>query len=269
MVYRGIALQSCLYKIFTGLLYKRLRFWVDVNGKVPCEQFRFRRGSSTLTAANLLKNTISDNIANKGYSYCCFIDFQKAFDCVNRQLLIWKLSQMDINGDLIHLMRNMFSIIFFQVVSDNYVTEPINQSKGVPQVDKLSPLIFSLFIADLSDYLKGNEEDLIIIFYAGDLDIVSKTLSTLQMAMERLQKYCTINKLEVNVGKTEATKFRRGGRLSAKDILTYNGIGIKFVKKFLYLGIVFTHLLRPTAHLAHLKKKSSGFNCLLEAKSLP
>ena len=85
--YRDIALQSCLYKIFTGLIYKRPRFWVDVNGKVPCEQFGFRRGSSTLTAAKLLKNTLSDNIAKKGYSYCCFSDFQKAFDCVNRHLL--------------------------------------------------------------------------------------------------------------------------------------------------------------------------------------
>ena len=53
--YRGIALQSCLYKIFTGLIYKRLQFWVDVNGKVPREQFGFRRGFSTLTAAKLLK----------------------------------------------------------------------------------------------------------------------------------------------------------------------------------------------------------------------
>ena len=109
----------------------------------------------------------------------------------------------------------MFSINFIQIVSDNYVTEPLNQSKGVPQDDKLYPLIFFLFIADLADYLKGNEEDLIIIVYADDLVIVSKTLSTLQMVLERLQKYCTTNKLEVIVSKTKAMKFRRGGHLSA------------------------------------------------------
>ena len=80
--------------------------------------------------------------------------------------------------------------------------------------------------------------------------------------MEMLQKW---NNKCYNVNKTKAMKFTRSGRLSAKDILTYNGIGIEFGKKFLYLGIVFTPLLRPTAHLAHLKK-SSGFNCLLEAK---
>ena len=202
---------------------------MDVNGKVPCEQYGFRRGSSTLIAAKLLKSTISHIIANKSYSYSCFIDFKKAFDCVNRHLLIRKLSQMGINGDLIHVTRNMFSKNFIQVVSDNYVTEPIHQSYGVPQSDKLSPLIFSLFIADLADYLKGNEEDLIIIFYADDLVIVSKAPTTLQMEMERLQKYCTTNKLEVNVSKTKAMKFRRGGRLSANDILIYKGIGIEFV----------------------------------------
>ena len=73
--------------------------------------------------------------------------------------------------------------------------------------------------------------------------------------MERLQKYCTTNKLEVNVSKTKALKFRKGGHLSAKDILIYNGIGIEFVKEFLYLDIVFTPLQRPTAHLAHLKNR--------------
>ena len=163
---------------------------------------------------------------------------------------------MGINEDLIHLMKNMFSVNFIQGVSDSYVTEPMNQSKGVPQGDKLSLLIFSLFIADLADYLKGNEEEWMIIFYADDLVIVSKTLSTtLQMALERLQKYCTINKLEVNVSNTKSLKFNTGGRLSAKDILIYNGIGIAFVKEFLYLGIVFTPPLRHTAHLAHLKNK--------------
>ena len=109
----------------------------------------------------------------------------------------------------------MFSINFIQIVSDNYVTEPINQSKGVPQEYKLYPLILFLFIADLADYLKGNQEDLIIIVYADYLVIVSKTLSTLQSVMERLQKNCTTNKLEVNVSKTKAMKFRRGGHLSA------------------------------------------------------
>ena len=43
---------------------------------------------------------------------------------------------------LIDLMRNMLSINFNQVVSDTYVTEPINQSKGVLRGDKLSRLIF-------------------------------------------------------------------------------------------------------------------------------
>ena len=171
------------------------------------------------------------------------------------------------NGDLIHLMRSKFSVNFIQVVSDSYLMEPINQSKGVPQGEKLSPPIFSLFIPCLADYLKGNEGDLMIKFSADDLVIVSKTLSTSQMAMERLQKYCMTNKLEVTVSKTKALKFRRGGRLCAKDILLYNGNGIEFVKEFHYLGIVFTPLSRPTAHLEHLKNKSCGFNCLLEAKS--
>ena len=58
-----------------------------------------------------------------------------------------------------------------RVVVNNNIGANISQRVGLPEGDKLSPLLFSLFIADLSAKLAETQG--IIIFYVDDLDIAS------------------------------------------------------------------------------------------------
>jgi hypothetical protein len=56
------------------------------------EQFRFRKESSTETATYNLLNTILTSLDKKNYVGCLFRDLQKAFECVNHNVLLEKMS---------------------------------------------------------------------------------------------------------------------------------------------------------------------------------
>ncbi len=142
---------------------------------------------------------------------------------------------------------------------------PIEQKIGTPQGDKLSPLLFAYFIADLARILEATGCS--IIFYADDLAIGSDSIEGIQKAFGALEKYCEENGLLVNIGKTKVVKFRNGGRLAAEDKVTYKGVAIEFVECFEYLGIKLSSRLRPAAHLEHRRKKANQAIARLQTMS--
>ena len=101
---------------------------------------------------------------------------------------------------------------------------------GVRQGDNLSPLLFALFIDNISHYVgrsyKGlcvskscypsleNEDPLVlklfVLLYADDTIILAKNERDFQTALDSVQEYCTMLKLIVNTNKTKIITFSRG-----------------------------------------------------------
>ena len=128
-----------------------------------------------------------------------------------------------------------------------YLQKPITQTVGLAQGDKLSPLLFAIFIADLSDTLLATPNQPMIIFYADDLAIGTQDLSSLQENLNILHKYCRINR---------NMRFYKGGGLRKKPIICYGKEPIEFVNEFVYLGIKFQTSPKTTKHLKHLVTKA-------------
>ena len=85
--YRGISLLSCLYKMFTALINARISRYCEENGLLVDEQNGFRPGRSCQDHIYVLSTIIRNRKANGLDTFCAFVDFQKAFDWVNRDLL--------------------------------------------------------------------------------------------------------------------------------------------------------------------------------------
>ena len=88
------------------------------------------------------------------------------------------------------------------------MSDPIKQTVGVPQGDKLSPLLFAIYIADLVGYLSAGGSS--SIFYADEQALCSDSLENLQKSLHLLESFCNQNYLKVNVKKTKVMKFHRG-----------------------------------------------------------
>ena len=129
--YRGIALTSTLSKLFARVLYNRLQAYLEQNELITREQIGFRQGSRTSDHLFTLTTMIDNMFKKKKYLYVCNVDFRKAFDLVNRNALLYKLQQYNINGNFINIIKSMYKEVRFSVQIGNTITPPFMTSVGV------------------------------------------------------------------------------------------------------------------------------------------
>ena len=72
-------------------------------------QFGFRKGLSTIDAIFVLQSLVNKYLSDKKRIYCCFIDFQKAFDSVDRVKLWHKLFQIGIQGKMLKIIKSLYN----------------------------------------------------------------------------------------------------------------------------------------------------------------
>lgn len=133
-------------------------------------------------------------------------------------------------------------------------SSPILQSNGVLQGDPLSPLLFNIYTADIIETIQNSTTK--IYMYADDIALSSTNRIDLQESFERVATWAQKNRLTINKRKTVQMVFRKGGRLSPLDTLSYKGEQIQIVNEFKYLGV--TLQTSTTSYRCHIKERSTA-----------
>jgi hypothetical protein len=271
--YRSLAIENPFLKIFTSLIHHRLSNFAESSSLLPDFQFGFRSGHSTTSAILLLQNAINKSLSAKQKVFSCFVDFKKAFDLVNRTKLFEKLQFFGIPFKLCSLLNTVMGNISLRVRSNGSVSSTFVSHNGLPQGDPLSPLLFSLYIADLPDVLhccngiplqSNTHDSLKYILYADDLVLVAPTPIDLQISVARLQTYCTENDLTVSIPKTKCLAFYKGNIPYYSIFL--NGEKLDKVNEFTYLGVVLTTRLASSKHISRVLSQCNSRMGFLFAK---
>jgi hypothetical protein len=261
--YRGIALLNCQFKLLTAAINRRLAD--NAFHELPPEQHGFQRGRSTSRPIRELVDCAKNTLADRGGClYALFVDFHKAFDVVDRKLLITKIQQtFHVSGQILALICN---ILTYNELIIPTVPIPIRQHRGVAQGDSLSPTLFIMYAADLASQLRsiGN---CAFSFYADDLVVYSPDPRQIDSALTILRLWCTRNKMQVNTGKTKVMKFRRGGRLRNDDRFTFGEENIEIVNSYEYLGVTLQPTLSFDKHIQ--RKKAACFAATGALQHLP
>ena len=144
------------------------------------------------------------------------------------------------------------------------LSEKFETASGVKQGCILYPLLFSLYINDLHEYLEGGLQvgnlNIRILLYADDIVLISDEVNVLQKMIKNLEIYCNHWNLEVNLAKSKIIVFRNGGRLANHEKWIFNGEEIEIVNEYCYLGMILTPKCVFTKHVA--KRISSAKNCI-------
>ncbi len=153
--YRGITLVSCMAKLFTKILNKRMQDWSDSNDVITDAQFGFRKGRSTVDAIFVLHELIVKTLNENNRLYCAFVDLKKAFDSVNRNAPWLKMYKCEIGGKMLRIVRSMYFTVKSCVRHCGTYSDCFEYAIGLRQGDVLSPLMFSVFLEDIELFFTG------------------------------------------------------------------------------------------------------------------
>jgi len=151
--------------------------------------------------------------------YCCFVDYRKAYDCIDRNRLWYKLIHLGIDGKVLSVLRSMYSEVKLCVKHLGTLSNFFNSNIGLFQGEITSPICLSFFLNDIEMHLQENIDaginiDQIAIFlllFADDAVLVSESKDGLQNSLNSLYSYCQKWNLTVNIEKTKVMIFRKGG----------------------------------------------------------
>lgn len=257
--YRGISFMNSIAKIFCGIVLKRLEKWVEENKLISDFQAGFRRNYSTHDQIFTIATIIKSFLSRKRKVYAFFIDFKAAFDSVNRDALLYKLSCIGISTKMLNIIRALYTNTESAVWDGQQISGWFRTTSGVKQGCPLSALLFALLIDDIVDILPGGVRlaELLIkaLLYADDIVVFAETPHTLQLMMNRISEYSKRWSLEINASKSKVMVFRNNhGRFASGERWFYNGEEVEIVKEFKYLGVKLTPNMKFEKHLAEKRK---------------
>ena len=260
--YRPISILSSNNKVVDTILHKRLSsFWEKYN-LFSNYQFGFRKQHSTNHAITFLNKT-APNIFDNNRGICgIFLDFAKAFDCVNHEVLLNKLEHHGVRGNVLSLLRSYLSNRFqytekreLQITSHQL---PI--TIGVPPGSVLGPFLFLVYINDLP-----NSCDSAMILYADDSVLlctdpsVKKLQTKTETEFRKLENWIKLNRLSLNYKKTSTISFSRKKTKPLDDNFSIytEKAPIEVKNTIKYLGVLIDSKLSWTNHIHHIGNKLS------------
>ena len=157
-------------------------------------QFGFRQQKSPIDCIFILHSIINKVINNENRKlYCAFIDFQKAFDLVYREGIWFKLLNSGVSCKLVKCLQAMYNSVKTCIKVNRSLTQYFDSYIGVKQGEPLSPLLFILFINDMStsfyddtvEAISIDELQVFLLLFADDTVLFSYTPQGLQTLLKK------------------------------------------------------------------------------------
>ena len=208
--YRTIALISHTSKILLKIIHKRMESTIE--RELPDNQAGFRKSRGTRDhIANM--RWIMERQREYGQEvHICFIDYSKAFDCINHDLMWKTLIEMGIPKHLIQLLKGLYENQIAVIRTEFGDTDNFKIKKGVRQGCILSPFLFNLYaerimrMAEMEEATEGIKiagRTLNNLRYADDTTLLAGKKEDLKNLIRRLKKESEKAGLYFNIKKTK------------------------------------------------------------------
>ena len=262
--YRPISVISLVAKIFEKLIHDQIYEYLNKNNLLANCQSGFRPQHSTLTAMLEASNSWCINIDQGLLNGVIFIDLKKAFDTLDHEILIRKLSMYGFDRNSVRWFESYLSSRTQVCNVNGYLSNAREIKLGVPQGSLLGPLLFLLYINDLPNALCEGQPRM----YADDTSISftaphkSGLQSVINEDLKNVNVWLKANKLSLNVAKTEFMVIGSRQRLMVNsDAVIHIHIEdkeIKQVETSKSLGLTIDETLGWSKHVMNISKKISA-----------
>ena len=253
--------QICIAgKLLEKIIHSQLYFYLEENNLLSEKQFGFRKGLSTGLAIFDVLKKLFENWNEKKYSGCIFVDFSRAFDSIDHDILLQKLEMYGLDQNVQKFMKNYMSCRKQHTVVNGFCSPQERITYGTAQGSILGPLIFILYVNDIFNSI---DLETSIHMYADDTllmckaeDIHSVTVKA-QEVFQKMSNWCEANKLTINVEKTKYMVIRHTKPPQEPNFKT-DKTKLNTVHQYEYLGFLLDDQLSMNGYLEAMWKKTNS-----------
>ena len=264
--YRPISLTSCLGKILEKIVADRMMYILESKGLINDNQAGFRQNRATTDQILQLVQSASDQLhlpakESKG-TMCTFFDYEKAYDKVWRDGLLFKMTQLQIPTRYLRYVRSFLSTRNTVVEINGTKSKTFLLNEGLPQGSAISPLLFLIFINDIDVNI---HPDTLVSLFADDTAIWTQigkdreqSRKKMQEGIDRICEWAHKWKMKLNEGKTKLVIIStKETDLSWKPYLHLNGKPIEILVHHRFLGVEVDSKILFHKHVEELVKKGN------------
>lgn len=248
---RPVSILPALSKVMEKVVLKQIECYFHEKNIIPRLQSGFRKGHGTETALLHVTDELTE-ASDKGLSsIIVLLDYSRAFDCLRSDLLLAKLLHYGFSSDTCQWFRT-FLTNREQMVVLNSPNGEIKSSKtrklirGVPQGSILSPLLFSIFTADLPSHIKTCNYHLYAddtqIYYSFSGKNVKEAINKINLDLGNIYKWSIDNSLVLNPSKSKmiimGTRHQIREVINSNEKININNIVIEPVSHARNLGLI-------------------------------
>lgn len=257
--YRPISILPTLSKILEKVVHSQFQEFLNSNNLLSNKQFGFRSKRSTTAALSSFADEVLENMEQGNLCGAVFLDLTKAFDTVDHRILLSKLSTIGVSPSSLKWFESYIGHRKQQTSCGNELSDALPMIYGVPLGSILGPLLFLVYINNLSDAVKISEvslyaDDTVLYCFSKDPELLVKNLNE---DLSSVAQWLHDNKLTLNLDKTKAMIIgsnRKLSNISSFSLSVFDN-DISTVSSFKYLGIMLSTNFTWTDHIEYISSK--------------
>ena len=249
-----MSLLSCIGKLFERAVFKYVFNFLRDTNAISLKQSGFMPGDSTVYQLAHLYHIFSDAIDKQKCIRVVFCDISKAFDRVWHTGLLSKLSRVGITGELLKWFQNYLSNRQQRVVINGQASEWGDIMAGVPQGSVLGPLLFLVYINDLTFQVQSSE----VRLFADDtvlyiiIDNPVDSADALNEDLQRLSSWAKEWIVKFSPPKTKSLLITKKRCNDPVPPLLLDGLAFEEVQSHKHLGVTISKDLNWREHIENV-----------------
>ena len=272
--YRPLSVIGHIAMIIEKCVQRQLIHYLYSHKFITIDQFAYLSKHSTQTCLHRLIDDVLENVNEKEITALCFLDIKKCFDTINHEILLVKLQKYGIKNDELNWFKSYLHNRKQQVMSNTKISSKRTLNIGVPQGTVLGPVLFLLFVNDLSNVITNAN----INIYADDVVVYcshtcKQTLKQqMQYVMNNVYEWYVENRLTLSLDKCNTMIINDHTNVIHDDFHIYLGTTkLEQINSIKYLGLVIDDKLKWYEHVLNVIKKVNINNAKIRrlGKTIP